>query len=475
MNLDNNEYRNMEGFDVIPRNSSNVTDNNYQCSDNYVISGNNVQKIDNSTMLDCKEKCLNDNNCIGFNYGTNTKECFLKKNANSFKKSPDCTFCIKKSLSSSKCGAKSNKLKNNNNSAFNELGYIFGEFDDESIPELSEDHLKTIIESKGKAIPVELQGKISKSEIENIVKSRRHLSKSERREQMDEFLKLRTEIMKIKGINAREFGQLMRSKKLRGNSGLKSYLESEEKSSDEVDEEEDDDDDEDEEAEAEVEEIAAENEVAKMLQENNMLNDNIRLKRQLQRKKRMAKKRRTKIYVDLKCFMNDMTVLQTHSEGIMVELPLLLSHMKSCAFIKKRKGNKARKERLENKLRNSGHKLSKAEKLELKSEIESTLSSKMRIPKPDVVKLGDDVETFSYDSDSDSDYYSDGNDGEDYYYDNEIDDDLFIESFSSLDSEGENSKLSQCSVKDYTWSWDFMTILKLVLLVLLLVLIFNKM
>ena len=49
MNFNGDDYRNVETFDVIPKNSSNVTDNNFQCSDNYIISGNNVQKIKNST------------------------------------------------------------------------------------------------------------------------------------------------------------------------------------------------------------------------------------------------------------------------------------------------------------------------------------------------------------------------------------------------------------------------------------------
>jgi hypothetical protein len=520
MNFNGDDYRNVETFDVIPKNSSNVTDNNFQCSDNYIISGNNVQKIKNSTMLNCKNDCLGDPDCVGFNYGTETKECFLKKNVNSFKNSPDCTFCIKKSLSNNKCGVKDNK-SNNNNSAFSELNNIFGEFDNESPVSLSPEHIKTIIESKGKAIPIELQGKISKSEIESIIRSKaaskgitnkaelEQMLRSkgiENKDELKQMMKLKgnnfKKMLKSKGIkNKEELEQMLKSKGIKNKSELRNMIKSElsdeeieqimrKKSGnsnddddesvdgeddDSVDGEDDDDDSVDGEDDDDVdgENISAENKVKNMLQENNMLNESIQLKRM---KKRMMqqRKKRTKIFIDLKCFMNDMRVLETHSDGIMVELSLLLSHIKSCAFIRKRKGKEAMRKRLQNKLKRSGHKLTKAERESLKSEIESTLSSKMKIPKPEVVELNpdDDVETFN--SDNDSNYYSDTNEGENFYYD-DCEDDMFNEPFSSVTiDEEENNKMSSCSIKDYSWSWDFMTILKMALLVLLLVLIFNR-
>lgn len=518
MNFNGDDYRNAETFDVIPKNSSNVTDNNFQCSDNYIISGNNVQKIKNSTMLNCKNDCLGDPDCVGFNYGTDTKECFLKKNVNSFKNSPDCTFCIKKSLSNNKCGVKDNK-SNNNNSVFSELNNIFGEFDNESPISLSPEHIKTIIESKAAS-----KGITNKAELEQMLRSKGITNKSELKKmlktkgsslnsesvdmnQIDEFIEESDDsneffdkfkkILPSKGFdtgpggtenyikslgfsNMSKFINYLKSKGL-NMSKRRSFVpgpesELEEDDDDTVDSEDDesvDREDEEEEAEAEAEQISAENKVKKMLQENNMLNESIQLKR-MKKRLMQQRKKRTKIFIDLKCFMNDMKVLETHSDGIMVELSLLLSHIKSCAFIRKRKGKEAIRKRLQNKLKRSGHKLTKAERESLKSEIESTLSSKMKIPKPEVVELNpdDDVETFN--SDNDSNYYSDTNEGENFYYD-DCEDDMFNEPFSSVTiDEEENNKMSSCSIKDYSWSWDFMTILKMALLVLLLVLIFNR-
>lgn len=217
MNFSGNSYRNIEGFDLIPKNSSNVTDDNYQCSDDYIISGNNVQKIKNTSMLDCKNECLDDEDCIGFNYGTETKECFLKKNVSSFKKSPDCTLCIKKSLAPGKCSK-------NNSSVFNKLHNIFTE-NEQHIPKLSHAHIETIVKSKGKAIPIDLQGKLSKSEVEQIVRLNveneeklKNFMESEGIENEDDL----KQFMEDKGIkNKTELKKVIKSKKMRVENKIK--------------------------------------------------------------------------------------------------------------------------------------------------------------------------------------------------------------------------------------------------------------
>ena len=560
MSFNEDYYR--EGFGLVPKNSSNVTDKDYQCSDNYIISGNNVDKIANSTMMDCKNECLNNEDCIGFNFGQD-KTCYLKKNVNSFKKSSDCTFCVKKSLAKNKCNIKNSRLRNNNNNAFNELTNIFGEPEkvEEVLSKLSPEHIQTIAESNGRAIPTELQGKITKSEIETIVENRQmlrqvidegELSREGAREMVrsrggrmlqealaegdlsrEEVRKMissrggrmlqealaegelsRGEVRNMissRGgrmlqealaegeLSHEEIKQIVESKgklspELRRqiNRKMRAEREDEDDESVEGEDDEDDEDDEDEdesvdgEDEVEMEPmvdvyeenpgLTAENEVKQMLQENNSLNENLQRRRMMRRAMR-RRRRKTKIFVNLQCFMKDMQVLQNHSDGIMVELPLLLSHLKSCSFVRKRRGNVALRKRLRNRLKNSGHKLTKAEKAEIRSEIETTMGEKkMKIPKPNIVKLqGDDVETFE----TDSNYYSDEDEdqNEEFYYENfdQVDDILDELGLNQENKENQqNQKMSSCLVNNYSWSWDFMTILKICLLALLVVLIFNS-
>jgi hypothetical protein len=123
-NLTNPSNQN-ELFTGIPTSKSNATDSNFQCSDNYAVSGTTYGNIINNTTLDaCKSECVNSNsNCIGFNFDTSTNTCTLKQNATSLMNSaPSNTLCIKKSAGNKKC--KVNK-KVPNESAFAELNAIF--------------------------------------------------------------------------------------------------------------------------------------------------------------------------------------------------------------------------------------------------------------------------------------------------------------------------------------------------------------
>jgi len=76
------------------------------------------------------------------------------------------------------------------------------------------------------------------------------------------------------------------------------------------------------------------------------------------------------IYVDLGCFMNNIQVLQNHSDNMMIDLSLLLSNIKSCSYVKK---NKDKKKNI-NKITNA-------------EQIVEQITSKIHIPQPDVVKL----------------------------------------------------------------------------------------
>lgn len=141
----NQIYENFENISPnksqdIPTNKSNVSDSEYQCSDDYLISGTTFSnQIKNTTLDACKTACKNANSeCIGFNFDTSNNVCTLKSNATSLSTSaPLNTLCIKKS-SGNKCKI---SKKINNESAFNELDAIFA-----NTPEqIQENHIKTKI------------------------------------------------------------------------------------------------------------------------------------------------------------------------------------------------------------------------------------------------------------------------------------------------------------------------------------------
>lgn len=114
-----------EPFAGVPTTKSNATDSNYQCSDNYSVSGTTFGSVINGTTLEsCKSECLNSNtNCIGFNFNTSNNSCTLKQNATSLMNStPSNTLCIKKSAGNKNCKV---GKKNSNESAFGELNAIF--------------------------------------------------------------------------------------------------------------------------------------------------------------------------------------------------------------------------------------------------------------------------------------------------------------------------------------------------------------
>jgi hypothetical protein len=58
--LDPNYNDENETFSGVPTTKSNATDNNYQCSDNYAVSGTTFGNIINNTTIDnCKKQCFN--------------------------------------------------------------------------------------------------------------------------------------------------------------------------------------------------------------------------------------------------------------------------------------------------------------------------------------------------------------------------------------------------------------------------------
>jgi len=125
-NENDSEESKEEFAGAVPTTISSATDLNYQCSDNFSVSGNTLGSVmSNSNLNSCKTECMNNgSNCIGFNFDTSTNTCTLKQNASSLNNSSqNNTLCIKKSAGNKGCKVKKNPMKNE--AAFNELNSIF--------------------------------------------------------------------------------------------------------------------------------------------------------------------------------------------------------------------------------------------------------------------------------------------------------------------------------------------------------------
>ena len=76
------------------------------------------------------------------------------------------------------------------------------------------------------------------------------------------------------------------------------------------------------------------------------------------------------VYVDLDCFMKNISVLQNHTDNMMIDLSLLLSNLKTCSYVKK----------------TSTEKNVTSGKMDT-NQLINQVTSKINIPEPDVVKL----------------------------------------------------------------------------------------
>lgn len=117
---DNNNLDIDEKFAGVPTTSSIATDSQFQCSDSYIISGDNHGSTIIDTSLDnCKELCnKSGGDCVGFNYDKNVGKCTLKKNVEYMPLSNNNNLlCVKKSSSSDLSCSYNNNDNNNDNTS----------------------------------------------------------------------------------------------------------------------------------------------------------------------------------------------------------------------------------------------------------------------------------------------------------------------------------------------------------------------
>ncbi len=262
---DNQVYQNfnnmqIEQFENTEYNNSIISDDKYQCSDNFGINGQSLTTLKDISVDACKKSCTDDLNCVGFDFNNKDKTCNLYKNVTSLdKQNPEGSFCIRKD--SGDCNDRKDQMTNSDIDNKTEAKVYKSAYED-LINKYSEklDSLKTIAEQN------EILNKRF-SEFENEIKN------------IDE------KFMENKNI----------SEQLSHNKNLANLIESEN--------------------------INLKNEIMNFDRKEKELRDKL--------KERCDKEN---IYVDLRCFLSNMDTLKNHATDMMIDLGILVSNIKSCAY-----------------------------------------------------------------------------------------------------------------------------------------------
>ena len=336
----------VESFGDVPNSSSNATDTAYQCSDNYAVSGTTYgNTIFKSNLAACKTECLNaGNNCIGFNFNSSDNSCTLKQNANSLtNSSPSNTLCVKKAAGGKNCKIK-NTSTSTNEAAFNELNSIFKPYlmEETHKPYLMEEtHKPYLMDETHKEIhsPSCNIGNVSldsESPIINLISKINKLPQPEQNEVIQKLYNPNYVLNTV--VKEQPYPLLIPKPEV-----LTNKIEQ-----------------------------RPETEYKQIINSCNVGNNY------------------DSIYVDLECFMNNINVLQHHTDNMMIDLSLLLSNIKSCSYIKKnQKSNTFSSASLNESMNNfgSGNNGTNGTSLSHAENIVNQITSKIDIPQPDIIKL----------------------------------------------------------------------------------------
>ncbi len=257
---DNQVYQNfnnmqIEQFENTEYNNSSISDDKYQCSDKFGINGQSLITLKDISVDACKKSCVDDLNCVGFDFNNKDKTCNLYKNVTSLDKpNPDGYFCIKKDS-----GDCNNQMVNSDDKT---EAKVYKTAYEDLISKYAEklDSLKIISEQN------EILNKRF-SEFENEIKN------------MDE------KFMENKNI----------AEQLSHNKKLANLIESEN--------------------------MNLKNEIMNFDRKEKELRDKL--------KERCDKEN---IYIDLGCFLSNMETLKNHATDMMVDLGILVSNIKACAY-----------------------------------------------------------------------------------------------------------------------------------------------
>ena len=273
-----------ENFENIPVADSKASDDNYQCSDNYSITGNSLNVITNTSLDKCKTSCNTaGTSCIGFDFNTNTNTCTERSTATSLSTSTkNNTLCIKKS--DAPC------LEESSNNSFNHLDKMFSEH-------------ATTRPPTGKQTAGTMMGTSNQPKSNGTT---RPPSGNQTASTM-----MGTSNQPKSNGTTRSPGNMMSN----NSSGMNS-----------------------------MNEMRGKNDMNSMNGMNGMNDmndmDGMNEMQGMSNKKSNKKSNNNdnsvkSIYVDLDCFMNNMSVLENHADNMMVDLSLLTSNLKTCSYVKK--------------------------------------------------------------------------------------------------------------------------------------------
>jgi len=363
----------------MPITVSKLTDNFYKCSDSYEIIDETNQKSSNFvnfTESECKEKCMNNHDCVAFNYNSNIKACHILSNATSlYNINNNNVFCVKKN-SYSKCDipktsiplpdmktmpettefnpkamvdkVKKSTCKINNTYAFAKLDNLFEKIQNKNESKSENLVVQEMVNNVGPIInkintdesfidtesfidaesPMyhqfcnKLLGTIDKCKLN--IENKNLLSNNIDNKSMnlENFSNIDNLMDKIKNMSEQEIGKNMSEQEMaRMNKNMS------------------------EQEMARMNKNMSEQEMARMRnmseQEMARMNKNMSEQEMARMNKNMAEQEmgkdmiKPKIYVDLNCFMNKMQNFSSHSDNIMIDVNLLTSNIKSCAYVSK--------------------------------------------------------------------------------------------------------------------------------------------
>ena len=390
---DNSTYQNyysdnIDNFDNVPITSSKLSDDLYKCSDAYEIIDDEKQKSTNYinfTDSECKEKCMNNNDCVAFNYNSSIKVCQTLSNATSlYNLNKDNTFCVKKNsysicdipktsipLPGMKTMAETTEFspkamvdkvkkptcKINNTYAFaqldnlfekiqnknesksdnfvfpeivNNVGPIINKINDPTINNTGEAFIDAEAFSESPMFPKfcdTLLGTIDKCKLNidnknlpsNNIDNKNMNFENFSNIEMDRFQNMsEQEMARMRNMSEQEMNK-MRNMPEQEMARMRNM------------------------SEQEMGRNMSEQEMSRMrnMSEQEMARMRNMSEQEMARMRNMSEQEmnkdmlKPKIYVDLNCFMNKMQNFSSHSDNIMIDVNLLTSNIKSCAYVSK--------------------------------------------------------------------------------------------------------------------------------------------
>lgn len=325
-NLDGHVHNSL--YESLPSNIENfataaIDDKDFNCKEKHSINGpihKNI--IPNSTYEQCKQECLNEGpDCVGFDFNNTNNVCSLKEKVHSLNKNnQEHTSCVRKHKK--KCSAKKDK------NVFSELEHIFKN----NKKVMTETESRNTGDSKHPSDSKHMDSKhMDSKHMDSKHMDSKNMGKNVNEERINHKYNDKKPRINHEGDDDKHNWHQHDGKWYHYHDNKWHYRDNDKWYPYEEDKN-------------------AYNKLVNAIKTSY---------------EHVEKDKHKHVYIDLKCFMEKMNVLNKHSDNMMIDLSLLTSNLKSCSYVNKEKDKKPTEK--------------SAEKLAEKDTID--------IPKPDTVKL----------------------------------------------------------------------------------------